>query len=538
LDLLVAEEVRPMRTYENLPKQLNLASEFLDRNLEEGRGGNTALLCGGEHSYTYAEVAALTNRVGNVLRELGVRPEDRVLLALSDGLEFVATWYAVLKIGGVVAEVYTFLQPKDYAYYLNYTRAEVVIVDGVTLGPVREAASSSRYLRRLLVVSDGDELRPGEERFGDLVAQAPEELEPEPTTRDDIAIWKFTTGSTGAPKAAVHCMHDPVISFESYGKEVLGVLTEDVVLPVPKLFFGYARDITTLFTFGVGATGIVFPERSTPERLFELIERHRPTMMVQVPSMMQAMVEHPDAERHDLSCLRLCISSGEGLPAELYRKWQGAFGVEVLNGVGSSEGYHVYLSNRPGRVRLGSVGEVVPGYEAVLVDTDGKPVPEGEVGELWIKGESTALMYWNDHQKSKRTFSGDWIYTGDLFERDRNGYFWYHGRADDLLKVGGIWVAPLEIEHCLLEHPDVLECAVVGFEKEGLTIPCAWVVLSSGTQASEATAMELQDFVRSRLSPHKYPREVRFLKKLPKTAAGKLDRKALKAYGSGTGTAG
>lgn len=516
-------------TYDDIPPRFNLASHFVDGNLEAGNGEHTALRCGGQ-DVTYAELAGLMDRVGNVLRDLGVKREQRVFIALSDSPEFVATWYAVLKIGAVVADVYTFLLPKDYEYYLNYSRAEVAIVDLATLENVRAAAANCPELRSLLVVgASQDQLGPGEFSFPELVAKAPDRLEAAVTSRDDIAIWKFTTGSTGAPKAAVHPHHDPLISFDWYARGVLGYRSDDVVLPVPKLFFGYARDATTLFTFGVGATGVIFPERSTPERLFELIAEHHPTILVQVPTMMSAMVSHPTAPEQDLSCLRFCISAGEALPPELYQRWRERFGVEVLDGVGSSEAYHIYISSRPGRVRPGSVGEIVPGYAARIVAPDGADCPDGEPGELWISGESTALMYWNDHQKSKRTFSGDLVRTGDLFDRDPDGYFRYHGRADDLLKVGGIWVAPLEIENCLLENGVVRECAVVGYDEGGLVLPRAYVVVAGGVEPTPALADELRQHVRSRLSPHKYPRDVRFVEELPKTASGKLDRKALRA---------
>ena len=355
-----------MLTYEDVPRAFNLASYFVDRNVEEGRGARTALI-GPGGATTYAELAALTNRSGNVLRELGVHAEERVLLVLADGVEFVALWYGVQKIGAVTAEAYTFLQPKDYAYYLDYTRASVVVADETTLEGVREAAASSRWLRQVLVVGAPEELRSGEASFDTLVAAASDELGPAPTTRDDIAIWKFTTGSTGLPKAAVHPQHSPLLSFDWYARGVLGIREDDLVLPVPKLFFGYARDLTALYPFGVGAAGIVFPERTTPERIFELVVQHRPSILVQVPTMMAAMTAHPDAAHQDLSCLRLCTSAGEALPRELYERWRATFGVEVLDGIGSSEAYHIYISNRPGAARPGTLGQVVPGYSAQVM---------------------------------------------------------------------------------------------------------------------------------------------------------------------------
>lgn len=509
-----------MIRHEDMPRAFNVASWFLDRNVEEGRGDRIALH--GHATVSYRELAALQNRAGNVLLDLGVRPEDRVLLALSDGPEFVACWYAALKVGAVVAEAYTFLPAKDYAYYLRYTRARVVIVDETTLATVREAAHGVAPAPSILVV--GAEAGPGETSFDDAAAAASEALEAADTGKDDLALWKFTTGSTGAPKAVCHLMHDPLVSHESFAVDVVGYTEDDIVLPVPKLFFGYARDTATLFTFGVGASGIVFPERSTPELLFDLVERHRPTIMVQVPTMMSAMLEHPCASERDLSSLRLCLSSGEALPREVHRRWLDTYGVEVLEGVGSSELYHIYLSNRPGRTRPGSVGELVPGYEAELLDDEQRPVADGEPGELWMSGESAGICYWGDHERSKHTFHGNTVRTGDLFVRDEDGFFWYRGRADDLLKVGGIWVAPLEVENCLLVHPAVAEVAVVGYEEGGLTLPVAFVVLREG---HEPEAGELQDFVRSELSPHKYPRDVRFVSQLPKTASGKVDRKAL-----------
>jgi benzoate-CoA ligase family protein len=518
--------------YADVPRRFNLTRYFLDRNLEEGRGGRIALYVG-DRAYTYDEVAGLANRVGHALRELGVEPGDRVLLALADGIEFVATWYAIIKVGGVCAEVYTFLQPKDYAYYINYTGARVVVTDAATLEAIRAARDECPALRHIVVAGETREApnpRPSDavrdHGLTALISSTADELVGADTSRDDVALWKFTTGSTGAPKAAVHAQYHPLINYYAYGLGVLGLEQNDIVLPIPKLFFGYARDLTALYPFGVGAAGIAFPDRSTPDRIFALIARHRPTILVQVPTMLQAMAGHPQASSHDLSSLRLCTSAGEALPAEIYHKWQRAFGVEILDGIGSSELYHIYISNRPGRVQPGSVGMLVPGYQARVTDPNGDTVDVGAVGELWVGGESAALTYWNEPEKSAQTFHGKWVRTGDLFRQDAGGFFWYQGRADDLLKVAGIWVAPLEIEHCLIDHPAVAECAVVGYEQDGLTLPRAYVVVREG-HGSPDLPVELQSFVRARLSPHKYPRDVRLIDRIPRTPSGKIDRKAL-----------
>jgi benzoate-CoA ligase family protein len=504
---------------------VNLATYFLDRNVAEGRGHRTALasragVC------TYQDLAGLTNQVGNALLEIGVRPHQRVLLAVADSFEFVAAWYAVQKIGAVTAEVYTFLQPKDYRYYLDYTDATLVIVDGPTLEQMRSAVDASRRRPPLLVVNaPGAVLRDREVLFDSIVLRQPAHLEAAPSTPDDIALWKFTTGSTGAPKACVHTARSPLVSYEGYARGVLDMRADDVVLPVPKLFFGYARDLAALFPFGAGGAGIVFPERTTPELIFELIARFRPTILVNVPTMMQAMLDHPSAAEQDLSCLRLCTSAGEALPEPLHHRWNDAFGVEVLDGIGSSEAYHIYISNRPGRVHPGSIGEVVPGYQADVIDDHGKPAPNGQIGRLWIHGESAALEYWEAPEATAETFGDRLVMSGDLVERDNHGYFLYRGRGDDLLKVGGIYVAPAEIERCLASHPEVVECAVVAADRDGLTRSCAWVVLRPG---ATTTSDELRVFVRERLAPHKVPREVRLVSHLARTGSGKIDRSALR----------
>ncbi|MGV9328268.1 benzoate-CoA ligase family protein [Streptosporangium sandarakinum] len=501
--------------YEDIPREFNIASHFLDR----GDGRRTALITAAG-PVTYGELRALANRAGHALRALGVRRGDRVLLALGDGVEFVAAWYGAQKIGAVTAEVYTYLQPKDYRYFADYAEPAVVVADAVTLDRLREAGVTN-----LLVTGVApDALRAGEHCFETLLAAQPAELAAAPTTRDDVAMWRFTSGSTGTPKACVLAARSAALSFEWFARGVLDIRPDDVVLPVPKLFFGYANNMTALFPLGVGAAGIVFPERSTADRIFELIAEHRPTILVNVPTMMSAMVSHPEAARQDLSSIRVCISAGEALPVELHRRWLDTFGVEVIDGIGSSESFHGYVCNRPGGVRMGSLGQVVPGYRVRVVDRDGEPLPDGETGLLEVTGETVALEYWRSPEKSARTFvAPHTVRSGDLFTRDAEGYFHYKGRVDDLLRVGGKWVAPAEVENCLLGHPAVAECAVVGYQVDGLTLPRAFVVA-----AGEVTARELQDFVRARLAPHKYPRDVRFVDELPETASGKLNRLALR----------
>ena len=518
----------------------NLATYFVDRNVSEGRGGHVALLTAGA-AVTYSELAELVNKVGNALTALGVVRGDRVLLALSDGVEFVATWYACQKLGLVTAECYTFLQPKDYAYYVTYTEAVVVVADATTLPLLRSAVGllAAPQHSTVVVGADAGALVDREHAFSALVDAASGELAPSAVAPRDVAVWKFTTGSTGNPKACVHPASSPLASFQAYAVSVLGLTEDDVVLPVPKLFFGYARDLAAMFPLGVGGAGVIFPERTTAERIFELIAAFRPTILVNVPTMMSAMLSHPEAASQDLTCLRCCTSAGEALPAELHRRWLDTFGVEVLDGIGSSEAYHIYVSNRPGRARIGTVGEPVPGYTVrILGDDDhagtsSAELPDGEIGRLAVTGPSIALGYHGDPERSRRAFLGDTVVSEDLFVRGADGYLSYRGRADDLLKVSGIWVAPTEVEECLLTHPAVVECAVVGKQADGLTRPVAYVVATEAALAdSEAgrseLAEDLRSYVRARLSPHKCPREVLVVPQLPRTANGKLDRKALR----------
>jgi benzoate-CoA ligase family protein len=499
------------------PESFNISDYFLDDRIREGRGDRVALRTGAG-DLTYAEVQAMAGRFGHVLEKAGVEPEQRVLLALSDGPELVAALFGTLKIGAVVVMVNPGLPAESMREFLDYTRAAAVVVDSMSAAAVRTAGSAARHLRRVLDVTDPD-----------LVAElgrSPAELENFPSHRDDPAIWLFSGGTTGKPKAVVQPHASYANSTELYAKGVLGILEDDVTISVPKLYFGYAMGSNLLFPFSVGASAVLFPEPVTVDVLFEAIGRHRPTLLVNVPKMVHLMVDDPDAARRDLSSLRLATSAGEALPVELHRRWDETFGVELLDGLGTAEMWHIFLSNRPGRVRRGTLGEAVPGFDLEVRDDEERPVPDGEVGWLWVRGASRAIAYWQRMEATCEAFRGEWYVTGDMVQRVRDGYFAYCGRGDDMLKVSGKWLAPREVENCLLKHPAVREAAVVGArDGTGLTKPCAFVVADG---PGDVLARELQAFVREALEPYKYPREVLFLESLPRTHLGKVDRGRLR----------
>jgi benzoate-CoA ligase len=538
-----------------------MADYFLYHNVEEGRENKTCLYFE-DQTYTYGDTVRMSNRVGNALRELGVHQENRILIILPDCPEFVWTWFGAARIGAVIAMVNPLMTAEDYKYYLNYTRARVAVIPQSLREAFGEVAKDSSYLKSVLVAG-GDatqtvSLRRGEDgetvdspagpgvedpqtnslrynnsvswsSFNEAVNSAADECIPADTHRDDIAIWLFSSGSTGQPKGAVHLQHDLPFNTEVFAKRTIGVGENDLTVSVPKLFFGYATGTNLLFPFAVGAATALFSERSTPEKLFQVIERYRPTILTTVPTMINSMLNAPDAAQRDLSSLRFCYSAGEALPIELYERWKKTLGIEICDGIGSAEMFHIYISNRPGDVKPGSLGKVVDGYEAKIVDAEGQSVPTGQMGTLRIKGDSAALCYWNAHEKSKETFAGDWCTTGDQFHVDEEGYYWYHGRTDDMLKVSGIFVAPAEIENCLLTHEAVIECAVIGAEAgDGLIKPKAFVVLREDFAAGEELAEEIKGFVKSHLALYKYPRWIEFVSSLPKNDRGKIDRKKLK----------
>jgi benzoate-CoA ligase family protein len=491
------------------PEDFNIAEHFLGERLAEGRGGRVALRLD-DRVLTYAQVQSLANRCGNALRGLGVRQEERVLLALPDSPAFVAAFFGTLKLGAVVVMVNPELPTANLAALVSYSRAPVAVVDARTAPRFAEAAAQAgRDLTLLTVHGDAPDVD--------------DELATVRTHRDDPAIWLFSGGTTGRPKAVVQSHRSFANTTERYAKQTLGYGEDDITISVPKLYFGYATGSNLLFPFSVGGSAVLFAERPTPEALFERIARHRPTILVNVPKIVKEMVDHPQAGSQDLSCLRFATSAGEALPPALHERWVQTFGVELLDGLGTAEMWHVFLTNVPGAVRPGTLGKPVPGFDVRVRDADGNDLPDGEVGRLWVRGMSRALGYWQDQPRSMEAFRGEWFAAGDLVRRDDDGYISYVGRGDDAMKVGGKWLLPAEVEGCLLEHPAVREAAVVGVPDDtGLTKPVAFVV---GDGIDEQA---LIDHTLQRLEPYKHPRRVIVTDTLPRTHLGKVNRAQLR----------
>jgi len=512
----------------NLPHSFNVATHFVDRNVAEGRGKKVVIEYGDER-VTYAQLLERTNRVGSGLKQLGVRPEERVQLLIVDRPEFLYSFFGAIKIGAVAVPTNTLLKSEEYEYLLNDTRARVAIVSDSLL-PRIEAIPRER-LRSLAQIIVVGEAASGASSFTQFMNAGSPDLEAEPTCKDDAAFWLYSSGSTGAPKGCIHLHHDMVVSSEHYARAVLNISENDRCYSVARLFFAYGLGNAGYFPLHVGGTTILSPLPPKAANIFNTIERHRPTLFFSVPTNYAALLayqrEHgPD---FDLSSLRHAVSAGEALPASLWERFKQRFGVEILDAMGSTEMLHMVMSNRPGQVRPGSSGKILPGFEAKIVDEQGQPVPTGEMGMLMVKADSTCAGYWNQHERTKSTFEGHWIRTGDKYYQDEDGYFWYAGRADDLFKVSGSWLSPVEVESVLVTHPAVLEAAVVARPDEDLLDrPAAFVVLNSDTPASEHLAHELQDWVAQRLAGYKQPTWVEFLAELPKTATGKVQRYKLR----------
>jgi benzoate-CoA ligase len=508
----------------NLPTAFNVASHLVDRNVQEGRGGKIAIECGNER-VSYQQLLERTNRVGNVLRRLHVQPEQRVALLLLDTPEFLYSFLGAIKIGAVAVPVNTLLRSQDYEHILNDTRAQVVLVSEDLLPQLQSIPRERlKFLRETVVVSES-EVYPYCLRS--LMESASPDLDAAPTSKDDAAFWLYSSGSTGAPKGCIHLHHDMVVCSELYARGILGMRENDRCYSVARLFFAYGLGNAGYFPLHCGATTILSPGRPTPERIYSDVERYKPTLFFSVPTNYAALLSHysGNGKEFDLSSVRQAISAGEALPAPLCERFKQRFGIEILDGLGSTEALQMVISNRPGRVKPGSSGQVIPGYEAKIVDDNGREVARGEIGTLMVKGDSICAGYWNQHEKTKETFEGHWLRTGDKYYQDDDGYFWYAGRADDLFKVTGSWLSPAEVEGALIAHPEVLEVAVVGRDDEnGLTKPAAYVVLKPGSRASEELARDLQDWVGQRIAGFKRPRWIEFLPELPKTATGKLQR--------------
>jgi benzoate-CoA ligase family protein len=523
----------------------NAASHFVDRNVDEGHGASVAIECGDER-VTYGQLLERVNRFGSALRdELGVRPEERVMLLLLDGPEFASAFFGTMKMGAVAVPLNTLWKEADYRYVLSDSRARVLVVSEALLPQIAQIPRSALpALGHVIVV--GEKGFSGSPTFDQLLARGSTSLEAHPTSRDEPAFWLYSSGSTGAPKGCVHLHHDMVVCAELFGKGVLGIQQNDRCFSAAKLFFAYGLGNALYFPFSVGATTVLCPGPPTAQSVYDVIERHRPTLFFSVPTGYGMLLAQPpktpktqtppktpktpnawdsgDSD-FDLSSVRVAVSAGEALPRALFDRFERRFGLQILDGIGSTEALHMFISNRPDAIRAGSSGPVVPGYDARILDDEGREVATGEIGNLWITGDSVCAYYWNQHEKTKQTIQGAWLRTGDKYSKDDDGFYWYSGRTDDMLKVGGQWVSPIEVENALVAHSDVQECGVVGREDgDGLTKPMAFVVLRADIERRPSHAAELEEFVRTTLAAYKRPRWVEFVSALPKTATGKIQR--------------
>ncbi len=515
-----------------VPERYNAASILFD-NLRPGRAQKTALYAGAR-AVSYATLCSMASRAGNGLRALGLSRSQRVLLLMHDTPECVAAIFGAIRGGYVPVLVNTLSPPELVAYYLQDSAAEAAIVD-VDLAPLlaHEDVRASRLRHVVLTGWAEQELPPhlySVHRWDEWLAAQTDDLEPADTHRDDMAFWMYSSGSTGRPKGVVHLHHDARYTFESYGRRTLGIREDDIAFSPPKLFFAYGFGNSLTFPFSVGGSAVLHRGRPDPESVLAAIERHRPTILFGLPTLYSALLAHPGSERRDLSSLRLCVSAAEVLSSEMFREWQRRYGLSIVEGLGSTEVLHIYVSNRIGEQKPGASGVRVPGYEIKLTDVDGNPVQRGESGVMWVRGDSSAPLYWNRPDKTQETMRQGWIWTGDRFHEDKDGFYFFEGRADDLVKVSGQWVHPLEIERCLAEHPAILECAVLAVEDSNRLMSVqAWVALRPGHTPGRDTTRDLQTFVKQRLLPYKYPRTIEYLDSLPKTGTGKIDRQALKA---------
>jgi benzoate-CoA ligase len=506
----------------NIPRGYNAAHDLIERN--RGRAGKVAFI-DASGSTTYGELAASVDRAANALRALGLKREDRVMLALLDTVAFPIVFLGAIKAGIVPIAANTLLTGPDFEFMLRDSRATALVVSAPLLPIFAPLLAQLPELRHVIV--SGGPGGAGQHNLEALLAAAPAEFAAADTSADDPCFWLYSSGSTGTPKGTVHLHSHLILTAELYARPVLGIREDDVVFSAAKLFFAYGLGNGLTFPMSVGATAILFNGRPTPDAVFDILTRHRPTIFYGVPTLYAGMLAHPALPKRSALALRVCTSAGEALPADIGKRFNEHFGVEILDGIGSTEMLHIFISNRPGEVRYGTTGLPVPGYDIRLVDEKGAPAAVGEIGEMQVAGPTAALYYWNNRERTKNTFLGPWTRSGDKYIRDADGYYTYCGRNDDMLKVGGIYVSPFEVEAALQTHPAVLEAAVVGKDdEEHLTKPKAYVVLKAG---QEASAADLQAYVKSKLAPYKYPRWVEFVDELPKTATGKIQRFKLRS---------
>ena len=513
-----------------VPREYNAADHFIDRHLREGRAAKVAYI-DDRGSYSYAELAARVNRAGNALRRAGVEMEQRILLCMQDGIDFVALFWGAVKIGAIPVPVNTLLSAADYDYMLGDCRAKVLAVSAPLMERFGPAIGSQPHVKSVVVC--GGEAPLADTRaatFDALTAAADAHLEAARTVSDDVAFWLYSSGSTGRPKGVLHLHSSLVQTAALYAQGILGMREDDVVFSASKMFFAYGLGNVMSFPLQAGATAVLMAERPTPEAVMSAMRQHQPTIFCGVPTLYAGILADASLDpSHGSSRLRICTSAGEALPEPVARRWAERFGVEILDGLGSTEALHIFLSNRAGAIRYGSSGRPVLGYEISLRDENGAESGDGEIGELWCRGPSIGAGYWNNREATNRTFVGGWLKTGDKYVRDANGYYHFAGRSDDMLKVGGIWVSPFEVETALLEHPQVREAAVIGAaDAQSLIKPKAFVVLKEAGDASAALAEELREFVKARVAPYKYPRWIEFRDELPRTVTGKLKRFELK----------
>ncbi|MSQ70586.1 MAG: benzoate-CoA ligase family protein [Betaproteobacteria bacterium] len=515
-----------------IPRDYNAAHDLIERNLVAGRGAKIAYI-DDAGQYSYAELAEQVDRCANALVAFGLHMEDRVLLCHLDSIAWPAVFLGAIKAGIVPVAVNTLLTTADYEFMLRDSRAKALVVSEALLSSFSPILGNVPALKHV-IVSRGNaaarDLAVGHSLLSDLMAKASPHFETASTTADDMCFWLYSSGSTGTPKGTVHLHSHLIQTAELYARPVLGIGEDDRVFSAAKLFFAYGLGNALTFPLAVGATTVLMAERPTPEAVFKRLLETRPTVFYGVPTLYAAMLASPAMPEKAAVALRICASAGEALPADIGKRFSAHFGVEILDGIGSTEMLHIFLSNRPGEVRYGTTGKPVPGYEVRLVDEQDAPVKAGEIGELQINGPTSAAFYWNNRARSRDTFIGAWTRSGDKYTMDADGYYTYAGRTDDMLKVGGIYVSPFEVEGALMTHPAVLEAAVVGMaDQDGLIKPKAWVVLKAGQSAGQALAQTLQQHVKEKLAPYKYPRWIEFIAELPKTATGKIQRFKLRA---------